>query len=243
VVLSLLLAFDLVAWGTLALAVATASLAVAAFLQLRQTRAASVEATKTRADSRGPRVSVVAMRPFWPPFQPAQFLDGEDQPWPIGNEFDVPAHQIRIKGLGFVINDGDAVTVEVSDGIRFNPSIEAEFGGIEATGQAEYLAGSRYVVRARTTVRFEYLVTKAVSEWIRAYETPHEPSGTFFLVANDQLATGVEDTFTIDVFGYPIQPISESLGRWGVPRTQLEGAEHDHVEVRPAVRRYRDGSL
>jgi hypothetical protein len=236
---------EVVAYATLALAVATAALAFVAFFQLRQSKFATIEATKTRADSRGPRATVVAMRPFWPPCQPAQYLDGDDQPWPLAHEFNLPKDgnlRIRMKGLGYIINDGDTVTAEIPDEIRFNPSVPVGFEGIEETGQAEYLAGRRYVVPARTIVRFEYLVTGTVVEWVEAHERGKKWNASITLVVGDQLATGIEDTFTIDVLAYPLLPKADYQGVWLVPLAHMEGAARDHVEVRPAVRHYRDGS-
>jgi hypothetical protein len=222
---------DALSVATIGLAVVTAALASAAFLQLR-------DSVRGRADALGPRVTIVALRPFWPASQPAQFLDGEDQQWPFGTTFDLPKDgdlQIKVKGLGCIINDGDTVTVTIPEHITFEVP-ELEPAGIEVTATAEYLSGQRYVVPARNTIAFGYAITRSVEQWAAAYDA--DPV-SFELTVGDQRATGIEDTFRIQVLAFPLERDPQLQGRWMVPRGHIEVARHDHVEVAPANRRYR----
>lgn len=251
--------------GTLALAAATFILAGIALWQARQTRDAVRETYRARVDDLAPRVTVVTLRPAFPPFSPSAY--GNPQPWNTHPTFVLPGQanmRILVRTQGHLMNEGGSTAVvEVDAGVTFpdppiyvrtavggplanrsaDPADDVE--GLPALSEMVYLKGARWALLPGRVVAFRLTADHTVAEWADAWRrrgTANPMKTRFEIRVMDQYEDGVEDHHTVEVEAYPVVPVEGNAAAWRIPIAVAGDEGYDRADVLPVRRQYRRGA-
>jgi hypothetical protein len=253
-----------VAAGTLGLAAATVFLGLVAVRQLRQTRDAVHEAYRARVDDLAPKVTLLILRPFHPPYSASEY--GNPQPWPPTKTFTMPRDadtRILVRTQGYLMNEGDTTAVvEAGGAVAFPPPkryLETPTGrgskvlnehddpaenveGFPELSTMTYLKGSRWALQPGQVVALRATTDRPLREWVEGWHrrgTDRPMKLRFEVRVMDQYEDGIEDHHVVEVEAYPVVPVRGNEAGWQVPSSAVGDDGFDRADALPVRRRYR----
>jgi hypothetical protein len=221
---------------------------------IKVSQASALEAEKARLEQRAPRLVVSIGRPEWPPSRQPLFAGGELGQHEEGRAFRMPAaaqEPVGLRAEGRIRNEGQRSVRVRLDNVHVKRMHAIQVGEPSPTGNVSQkletrwepptAAGYEQWLPADAEITFRVDETRPASQWVendvaRREEGKPGPNAIIAqIVADDGMDNGVIDRWTIELGGFPLEPVPGEGMSWRIG-SYLPDQRPVHAVVRPQER-------